>query len=64
NSSLPSHGAHSGNTHHMPTMNMYRLPMMSLPRGMPFRSQFGSMHVHCGPQFLPHGSVVGMRGER
>ncbi|CAF4200983.1 unnamed protein product, partial [Rotaria magnacalcarata] len=64
NSSLPSHGAHSGNTHHMPTMNMYRLPMMSLPRGMPFRSQFGSMHVHCGPQFLPHGSLVGMRGER
>ncbi|CAF3329353.1 unnamed protein product [Rotaria socialis] len=64
NSPLPSHGAHSGNTHHMPTMNMYRLPMMPLPRGMPFRSQFGPMHVHCGPQFLPHGPVVGMRGER
>ncbi|CAF0913064.1 unnamed protein product [Rotaria sordida] len=54
----------SGNTHHIPTLNMPRLPMIPLPPGIQFRAQFGHLHVPGGPQFLPRGPATGMHGDR
>ncbi|CAF1156643.1 unnamed protein product [Rotaria sp. Silwood1] len=54
-----------GNTHHIPSLGMNRLPMISLPPGIPFRVPFGHLHAPGGPQFFPRGSSAGgMHGDR
>ncbi len=59
-----SHGTPPGGAHHIQTLGVHRMPMMSLPPGMQFRPQFGHPHGPGGPQFFSHGPIPGMHNDR
>jgi hypothetical protein len=59
-----THGTPPNNSHHIATLGAQRLPMMSMPSGMPFRAQFGHPQMPGGLQFFPRLPGAGMHGDR